>query len=127
MDEVSVLAYKVVIGGGLIVVALILIEALLYYKSWSILHKLKGKLKMSEDKKDYAFESSLSLINLLMTAILNLIVFLILILMGVVLLYSIFYLTEYFFIVLALTLVFFAALVYVCIKLVHEFNQQRSV
>ena len=127
MDEVSVLAYKVVIGRGLIVVALILIEALLYYKSWSILHKLKGKLKMSEDKKDYAFESSLSLINLLMTAILNLIVFLILILMGVVLLYSIFYLTEYFFIVLALTLVFFAALVYVCIKLVHEFNQQRSV
>jgi len=125
MEQVGELVYKIILGGGLIAFALIVIEVFLYYKSWSILQSIRNRLRMSEDRKDYAFESSLSLINLLMTIILNIIVFLVVILLGIVLLYSIFYLTEYFPVILAVTLVFFAALVYICIKLVHEYNQQR--
>ena len=124
MDNISQLVFDVLVGGGLLLAALLIIEAFLYYKSWSLIHTVGKRIKMSEDKKNYAVESTLSLTSLAMTVILNVILLIILILFGVVILYSIFYLTQYFFIIFTAVVLALVILIYICIKLMRQYNEQ---
>jgi hypothetical protein len=124
MDEITRIVYNVLVGGSLLLVALLVVEAFLYYKSWNIIHALKKRIKMSEEKKDYAVEGTLSLVNLALTVILNLILVIILILFAVIILYSIFYLTQYFFIIFTAVLLALVILIYICIKLMRQYNEQ---
>lgn len=126
MDSVTQLVYNLLFGGSLLLAVLLIVEAVLYYKSWSIIHKLKDKIRMSEDKKNYAVESTLSIINLIMTVILNLILLIILLLCIIVILYSIVYLTEYFFPIFTVVVLAILILIYICIKLMRQYNEQRG-
>ncbi|MFH1126456.1 MAG: hypothetical protein V1703_04980 [Candidatus Altiarchaeota archaeon] len=127
MDSYQLLFRNFILGSGFILGVLLIIEALLYYKSWGILHKLKDKIKMPEDKKKYAVESTLSIISLVMTAILNLIILIVLLLCMAILLYGVLYLTKYFLIILVVVVLALLLLVYICIKLIRQYNEPRGL
>jgi len=126
MDDVHSLFWAVLKWGILTVSSLIVVEFFLYHKSWSILHQIKRRIRIAEDKKNYAFESTLSIINLVMTVILNLIILIVFVLCVIVLLYSIAYMTEHFFLILGAVVLVLITLIYICIKLIRKYNEQKE-
>lgn len=126
MTDISSLFPLVLFGGIVLIVLLTLIEIVLYYRSWGVIRRLKDKLKASAETKDYAAEGALSLVNLAMTLVLNLILLLVMLLCFVVLAYSIIYLTDYFFIILAAVVLFLILLIYICIWLTCMYNRQKG-
>jgi glucan phosphoethanolaminetransferase (alkaline phosphatase superfamily) len=116
-----------VIGAGILtLIGLIALELLLYYKSWSLVHGLKDRIKMHPDKKEYAADSMLSLISLLMTAILNLIFLIILALCVIAIFYAIFYRTELFPVVFISSITIIAITVLAAIRIAMHYNKQKD-
>jgi glucan phosphoethanolaminetransferase (alkaline phosphatase superfamily) len=116
-----------VIGAGILtLIGLIALELLLYYNSWSLVHGLKDRIKMHPDKKEYAADSMLSLISLLMTAILNLIFLIILALCVIAIFYAIFYRTELFPVVFISSITIIAITVLAAIRIAMHYNKQKD-